>query len=370
MKIGIVTFYAANNCGAMLQCYASYAAIRKLFPDAEVRVVDFLHDTRRKAPSALNILRQSYRKNHSVPKSVFHALDSARERLHSHGASLFQDFIEQYADLDANAGLDAERRLVCSGYDALITGSDQVFAGCQPYFFLDATQERQPVKVAYAPSFGNLENLPDSQYQWVADKLSSFRTLSCRETDGCAFVEKLTGRACPLVLDPTMLLSAEDWLSIARRPEGVPDGGYVFSYELWRCSNTMATAERAARELGVPMVRAKYFNEGTKFYNRIGPREFIWLIAHAKHVITHSFHGSVFSALLGTPFHVLATTAPQARITTLLPILGLEDRRIRNCSEWDAARPQPTPEAIQERLSQYKQGSLEYLRSALSGILL
>lgn len=370
MKIGIVTFYAANNCGAMLQCYASYAAIRKLFPNAEVHVVDFLHDTRRKAPSSPNIFRQSYRKNHSVLKSAFHALDSAKECLHSHGASLFQDFIEQYTDLDANAGLDAERRLVCSGYDALITGSDQVFVGCEPYFYLDTTQEHQPAKIAYAPSFGNLDNLPESRHPWVADRLSAFHALSCRETDGCAFVEKLTGRPCPQVLDPTMLLSAEDWLSIARRPEGVPDGGFVFSYELWRCPNTLATAQRAAQELGVPLVRAKYFNEGTKFYNRIGPREFIWLVAHAKHVVTPSFHGSVFSLLFGTPFHVVATAAPQTRLTTLLSIVGMEDKRIHTSAEWDAAPPCQAPDAIQGCIAPHRQGSVEYLRSALSGALL
>ena len=365
MKIGIVTFYATNNCGAMLQCYALYETIRRLCPKAEIHVLDFLHGTRRTPPSLLNSFKQSYRKSHSVPKAVILAAQAAGLRLLAKRDSCFQEFIEHFTNLDASACLTDNHCLDCSGYDILITGSDQVFAGCQPYFYLDSTQKEPLSKVAYAPSFGNVDNLPAEKHQWVADKLSSFHALSCRETDGSALLERLMGRPCPQVLDPTMLLTPDDWRSIAKRPGGVEDGDFVFSYELWRCPQTQATARRAARELGVPLIRAKYFNEALRFYNAIGPREFIWLIAHAKHVVTHSFHGSVFSLLFGTPFHVIATKAPQSRITTLLSMVNQEDRRIHNSSEWDAARPQPALETIHGHILPHKQQSLEYLSAAL-----
>ena len=41
-KIGILTFQKAPSFGAVLQCYALYRTIKKLYPDADVGVVDLI----------------------------------------------------------------------------------------------------------------------------------------------------------------------------------------------------------------------------------------------------------------------------------------------------------------------------------------
>lgn len=367
MKIGIVTFYCTNNCGAVLQCYALGRVLRSLFPDAQVSVLDFLHGSRRHAPSMADMYMASFRKNHSHIKSVFHVADAVYERLRAGGHALFQDFVEENCHLDVNAYLSADGCLNCTGYDVLVAGSDQVFVGNRPYFYLDTTQLPEPQKVAYAPSFGHLENIEPSHHEWIRKRLNTFAALSCREADGCRLVEDLTGRSCPAVLDPTMLMEAIDWRELCRPPRHAPKGDFVFSYELWRCPHTIRAAQRAAQELGVPLVRARYYSEGSKYYNHVGPREFLWLVSHAKHVVTQSFHGSVFSLLFGTPFHVVSTSAPQSRMHTLLEYVSQQNRRIASAAELDLSAPSLSAEEAARLLAVKREESLAYLRDSVQG---
>ena len=56
----------------------------------------------------------------------------------------------------------------------------------------------------------------------------------------------------------------------------------------------------------------------------IGPVEWLSLINHAELVLTNSFHGSVFSLLLHTPFRVAISNNRGSRIVSLLKDVDLE----------------------------------------------
>lgn len=45
------------------------------------------------------------------------------------------------------------------------------------------------------------------------------KTISMREKAGADLVKKLTGREVPVVVDPTILLSKEEWQKIEMIPE-------------------------------------------------------------------------------------------------------------------------------------------------------
>ena len=57
----------------------------------------------------------------------------------------------------------------------------------------------------------------------------------------------------------------------------------------------------------------------------IGPSDFIGLFCHASYVVTDSFHGTAFSLIFNKNFWTLSRKN-ESRITSILNILGLEDR--------------------------------------------
>ncbi len=337
-----------------------------LTSDDECYVVDFLRETRREHGSVWGLFRRNL-KTKSLPKALIHLALGCRSFLQAKGRSVRQDYVDTLFRLDKNASLTEDRRLECSGYDALITGSDQVFAGCEPFFFLQTTQEPQPLRLAYAPSYGKLGGITPEQWVCIKEWLSPFAALSCREQDGAArTAELLGGRECPVVLDPTMLVSHTYWQSLERRPENAPEGDFVFCYQLWRNETEIAEAQKVADKLQIPLFALKQYNVSMERYHSMGPREFLWCINHARYVVTSSFHGSVFSILFGTPFLSFRSDAPQSRLVTLLQTVGLEERRVRRVEEIDLQAPFPSREELETRLAPLREKSIQYLKDALA----
>ena len=64
------------------------------------------------------------------------------------------------------------------------------------------------------------------------------------------------------------------------------------------------------------------------FVRNAGPREFIWLIEHAKAVATSSFHGTVFSIVFGKPVVAMPDPPRPDRIHSLLEMFAIKDREL------------------------------------------
>ena len=74
-------------------------------------------------------------------------------------------------------------------------------------------------------------------------------------------------------------------------------------------------------------------SDDIKLYD-ITPNQFVWLIENAEFVVTDSFHASVFSIKMSTPFVSLKRTSDNdkknmnSRLYTLLNTVGLENRMV------------------------------------------
>ena len=331
MKIGIITFYASNNMGAMCQAYALQRAVQSLYPEARCGVVDYLAENRRVPPTLAGVFqRKCGRTLTGKLKGAIHCALLMRARWTSSGLSACQDFVDGDMCTFRDARISQDGKLDCSAasepYDVLIAGSDQVW-GCgfsmRPYLFCEAVQDFPVRKVAYAPSLGGLERFDDASRALLGRRASSFASLSCREADGAELLARLTGKPCPVVLDPTLLLEPEEWRRLARKPKNAPKGDFVFSYQVTWSKDCTRVARAAAKRLGLPLVFIRSITPYS-FYSACGPREFLWYIANAKQVVTSSFHGTALSLSLGTPFLSVRTEHAQSRITNLLRAAGLE----------------------------------------------
>lgn len=105
--------------------------------------------------------------------------------------------------------------------DYYVLGSDQVWNPRwyaeqplkQDIFLLTFAEPEK--KVCFAPSFGEA-GLPMEWREYFTRHLLTFPRISVREETGARLVEELTGQEASVLIDPTLMLSKEDWDEIAR----------------------------------------------------------------------------------------------------------------------------------------------------------
>ncbi len=257
-------------------------------------------------------------------------------------------------------------RNLVNSYDCFIIGSDQVW---NPTFPQSSDLDYLPMvptgnKIAYAASFGVSDISVERDH--TASLLNGVGAISVRESAGAKIVRDLTGREAPVVLDPTLLLSADDWGRVSRKPTRIScDKPYVFKYVLGNDVNNRAIEAMAARrELDV--VDAMDLNLG------LGPSEFVWLIAHSELVCTDSFHASVLALLHHKPLAVFERVSVEAdmssRFDTLFGSFGLKGHRSSEENFGDESVFGTDWNAFEVRLAELREGSLCWLEEALADV--
>lgn len=210
-----------------------------------------------------------------------------------------------------------------------ITGSDQVWNPLYPevtslYFLTFASKEK---RIAYAPSFG-ISEIPDEYVGNYKKWLSEIKHLSVREESGAKIIKELTGRDAPVLVDPTLLLTREKWLTIAKPAKNKPKGKYLVTYFLGGVPKEYKKEiKKFAKNNQLKIINLGDIKE-TKTYIT-GPSEFLDYINSCDIIFTDSFHGTVFSILFEKPFVVykrVGGSSMYSRIKTLLKMFKLESR--------------------------------------------
>lgn len=173
------------------------------------------------------------------------------------------------------------------------------------------------------------------------------------------------------MLDPTLLLTRQEWEEIAVSPE---EEGYVLVYQTEYSEPLLECARRIAQKRGRLVVSVSYYRrDRTPAWAErradIGPAEFVGYVRHAACVVTNSFHGAVFSILYEKPFLAFPHSTTSARVENLLNKLGLQDRLVTERSPaWEEAVWEPSHWLeVSRRLEEEREGSLAFLRQTLKG---
>ena len=124
-----------------------------------------------------------------------------------------------------------------------------------------------------------------------------------------------------MVLDPTLLLTADQWDSMADHPANYPKGGYILCYCISRPGALTPYLERLHQETGLPVVqlcgiRQKVHPKAKQILDA-GPAEFLGLFQNAAYVVTNSFHGTVFSVQFHRPFFTTVSPGGAVRPGTV-----------------------------------------------------
>ncbi len=279
---------------------------------------------------------------------------------------IYQEFYGEYigAKVHSNYRESIKRgKSLYKEYDCVIAGSDQIWNKniiktdeALRFYYLPFIERTK--RMNYAPSFGDRE-IPPEEYPIHREGLDGFDVLSCREKSGCDFIRKLTGREAELVLDPTFLLTAEQWRRISRKPEyRVPDH-YVLRY----CWEPDSWADEQ-REIAGGRKIIDVLDPQQKYRGGTGPCEFVWLVDHADFVFSESFHGTAFSLNMGKNFlSFMKTRKDKGRIGSLLSETGLSGHIYE--PEMCEIPDDIDYSAVREKLGTMREKSLKYLRECL-----
>lgn len=214
-------------------------------------------------------------------------------------------------------------------YDYFFVGSDQVwnyqFSSSRfGDFFLSFADPNK--KIAISASFGIAE-IPDEWKKIYIEGLSDFSNISVREDAGQKIVKDLLGRDVPVLIDPVMMLSKEEWMKVAKKPRVDYSKPYVLKYYLGEESEA-EKIDRWAEKNGYKVY--ELLNEDNPELYSAGPGEFISLISHAALVCSDSFHCIAFSIIFSKPFIVYdrqgKDTGMSSRLDTLLNKFGFQNR--------------------------------------------
>lgn len=291
MRIKVYTFYWGKNFGAMLQAWAL-----KRFLEGLGHEVSF-------AGRPAFPLKWRFRNWNRCPES------SILRKTKWIFSCLFTEFLAigtedvrywRLRNFHRHFLGSAPTGWSVSDCNCAVFGSDQIWNPSlteeDTMYYLGETIPAAIPKISYAASVGDCQLLPEARDR-LARSCASFAALSVRESiDG--LVDR-QGRMPTVVLDPTLLLSREDYREL-ECPHRLQKGPYVLVYALALTSFVIKTAETLAKSVNLPIVYVT-----TNYYGRRylpvraklaeTPSSLLAYIRDADYVISSSFHGTVFS---------------------------------------------------------------------------
>lgn len=217
-------------------------------------------------------------------------------------------------------------------YDKFIVGSDQVwnctFNGFNDNYFLLFSEKKN--NISYSASFG-IDSIPEQYKEEYINGLNNFKHLSVREDAGKRIVKELINRDdVEVLVDPTMLLTDEEWINISKKPKIYKKEKFVLNYFLGDLSENRKNAIKDfAEKNGCKIINI--LDKRDPYYS-CGPREFLFLEKNAYMICTDSFHSSVFALLFNRPFVVFDREEKNmnnmsSRLDTLIEKFKLVNRK-------------------------------------------
>ncbi len=334
MRIGIMTpWWCPENYGQLLQGFALQEYLRRQGH------MPFLVKYTAHVGARTRLMRVVARPSRLIASLRARAAPGRAARSARGGRRSFEAFRRQHVTATRKVYRAAsDLRDSELDADAYIVGSDQVWSllaldrEARPWF-LDFGRDGAK-RIAYSASFGSAVASADF-IGFIRPLLARFDGIGVREASGVEIC-RLAGRGDAVhVLDPTLLLSRDDYRQIASECSA-PDqsGGHAFLYFLkanvsvpWKEVKDYCSAHNLD-----PHFVAVYDTKGFPFARFSDPTPAAWLdcISHADAVFTNSFHGTVFSILMQRPFIVFLREGGGAqmndRIGSLLTTLGLQSR--------------------------------------------
>ena len=356
-KVGVITLPGNFNYGNRLQCFAMCKAVESL------------------GVQAFSLERKRL---FSLPRWLFHSLKkSCMSAVGKKGPISAEDArtparvlsFERFATHIPTVILSGNGFEEAARYDCLVIGSDQVWNPneiCHQEKWYFAKFAETGRRVAVAASLGIDSFSTEHQMRSVVNGIRGFEKIAVRERRGAELIKECSGVDVEVVCDPTLVLSAAEWRSMADS-RYTPSVSYVFTYLLGGVNEEAAEVLKKVTDNGrIPIVPLSDRQKPGE--PDAGPAEFIDLIDHATHVVTDSFHAAVFSSILQTPLTIVhreGAASMFSRLEQLSEMLGIQEK-IYGSPTFDPLRAGDY-DGVPEAIAHEKAHFMKYLEGCLNG---
>lgn len=307
-KIGIITLNGNTNFGNKLQNYAVQRVFEK--KDCKVETIWYYYEPFKIIYGIREIIRviskKRYRNFCKFDKKIKYS---------------------KYYICDGKNSKELKKE-----YDHFFVGSDQVWnvnynLSLDSYLLAFADPKQRN---SISASFG-ISELPEKFKEKHKIELEKFNSISVREDAGKNIIKNLgVKNNVEVLIDPTMMLTCEDWSEVAIKPSVMPKKKYILNYFLGELPTKIKEEiERVSKEYDCDVINI--LDKNDPYYN-YGPSEFLYLEKNAFLICTDSFHSCVFAMLFNRPFVIFERKEPgfenmYSRLDTLLSKFELKNRK-------------------------------------------
>lgn len=376
-KIGLITYHSAYNFGSVLQALATQLTIKKLGYSTEI--VDY-------RPTEGDYFYKHLFFRHQPLKFFITDLPTTlvipQRRLRQRR---FEEFISRHIELSSKEYKEPEDlNVLHDAYSLMISGSDQIINKHSNELITVDWKYMDPYlltwfdgpKISYASSPASMT---EEELRKITPQLRKFEELSTREHDAAERLSRLTGKPVATVCDPTLLLDGKEWTQTVNIPANRIDGDYILYYSLKRprvvfreiLPQLKRLRDRTGCKIAIITPLAGFIPPTKDFVNCLdaGPAQFLSLVKYARAIVTDSYHGTLFSVNFRKPFWTLDENAQDSRKTQILSRIGLDSRVLPSIDDVPDSFDSIDFADSHERIAQFRDHSIDYLRSAIEHAL-
>lgn len=326
-KVSLVTIFDTINFGTYLQAFATAIKFQQLGAEVEIIRYERVHNRYRfPFENKLHFLK--------IGTWLYAALTQNKTYFQKKKC---RNFVSKHIKVSKLYYTYEELREYSPQTDVFVTGSDQVWntihnSGIEKAYYLDFVKDSIK-KVAFSASIGmsywDLKYLEESKRL-----LKRYDSISVRETQAVKLLKEI-GIESQKVVDPTFLLTREEWSKYATPYKNHKPYVLVYSVEGGNCDEIISkTARQVANNINAEVIEVNYVGDykqipdcDKRFYYAT-PEIFLSLMLGASFTVVSSFHGTAFSINLKIPFISVAPERFSSRIDSLLLQTGLFNRKI------------------------------------------
>lgn len=285
MKIGILTFTEGYNYGNKLQNYALLTYLNDNFP-CEAKTIN-------------NHITQGS----LLQKSILYLkwfVPSKKHFAYWKRLINFNKFNKAFLKFTKSKLYNNSKSF--SEIDCFVCGSDQIW---NPNYYnsidlLTGNLLYPKRSISYAASFG-INNLPENKKNSFKNALKNLDAISVREIQGVEICNDLGFNECSVNIDPTFLISEEEWIKVLKKPSKELPKKYIATYFLGNIDkeNEIIINDYCSK---INAKRIDLNSVNSLEWFDIDPFEFLYVIKNAEFVFTDSFHASVFSIIFNKKF--------------------------------------------------------------------
>ncbi|MBE5919037.1 MAG: polysaccharide pyruvyl transferase family protein [Pseudobutyrivibrio ruminis] len=359
MKVGILTFHAVQNYGAMLQAYALSETINGMGHSCEV--IDYRSASIEKQYKPIQLKEIKHPKGFLKSLPMISHKKKLQREVDDFVANIMRTSKKKYDLSNISSCVD--------DYDVIIVGSDQVWnlnaSGGDTTYLLDFVSDDKK-RASYAASISVKD--PDDEYKsLLKNQLSRYKFISVRETDAKDLLEELLTRDIYVTIDPTLLIDSEKWINISQDTD---EQDYILLYMMTVNADLRKYATELSRRKGLPVKYVSLYEPKAEGCEMVfAPSVIDWINLHrnAKYVVTNSFHGMVFSIVFQKKFAYGLTknAGKNTRLSNLLEQIGIGDR-VANIDDLDKIDTPIDYESVENKLVDLRDGSMNYLKMVLA----